>query len=165
MLMPVARTRRGAILALPVWIAVSLLAGALGGLATQSSVESWYPSLTKPTWNPPSWVFGPVWTLLYVLMGTAAWRVWLRRSQPLARQGLVLFGVQLVLNALWSLLFFGLRAPGLAMAELVLLWLAVASTLGVFWRTDRFAGGLLIPYLAWITFAAFLNHAIWWLNR
>lgn len=163
--MPTASSRRASVLALLACLAAPLLAGAVGGLATGTSVSSWYPALAKPHWNPPSWVFGPVWTALYILMGVAAWRIWLRRSQPFARQALVVFALQLILNALWSVLFFGLRSPGLAMAELVLLWLAIASALGAFWRLERLAGALLIPYLTWVTFAGFLNHAIWTLNR
>jgi tryptophan-rich sensory protein len=153
------------VLALIVCLLASLTAGAIGGFATVRAISSWYPSLVKPAWTPPSWLFGPVWTVLYILMGIAAWRVWLHAGEPLARQALAIFVVQLVLNAAWSLLFFGLRAPGLAMAELVLLWLAVAATLGAFWRIEPLAGALLIPYLAWVTFAGGLNHAIWWLNR
>jgi translocator protein len=153
------------VLALMVCLLASLSAGAVGGFATARAVTSWYPTLTKPAWTPPAWLFGPVWTVLYVLMGVAAWRVWLHRAEPPAAQALAIFGVQLVLNALWSLLFFGLRAPGLAMAELVLLWLAIAASLGAFWRLEPLAGALLVPYLAWVTFAGALNHAIWWLNR
>lgn len=149
---------------LAAWIGVCLAAGGIGSYFTFEAVQTWYPTLQKPAWTPPSWVFGPVWTTLYVLMGTAAWRVW-RRSGPEARAALTLFGVQLVLNTAWSGLFFGLRMPGLAFFELVLLWAAILATLLRFRSLDRLAAWLLAPYLAWVTFAGGLNLAIWQLNR
>jgi len=153
------------LLGLAGWITVSLLAGAIGSLATASSVSTWYASeLQKPDWTPPGWVFGPVWTILYVMMGTAAWLVWRRHGFRGAALPLSLFLAQLVLNAAWSLVFFGLRAPGAALVELVVLWLAIAATGAAFSRRDKWAALLLIPYLAWTSFAAALNFAIWRMN-
>jgi benzodiazapine receptor len=146
-------------------IAIALAVGAIGGLATASSVATWYVGLNKPAFNPPNAVFGPVWTILYVVMALAAWRVW--RAEPAAggrRRALTLYAVQLVLNLAWSLIFFGLRQPALALAEIVLLLAAVLATAAAFWRTDRAAGLMLIPYAAWVTFASALNFAIWRLN-
>ncbi len=147
-------------------VAIPLLVGAVGGLATSSSLSDWYPSLVKPSWNPPNWVFGPVWTILYVLMGVAAWRVWRKGpNDPGVRSGLILFGVQLFFNLLWSLVFFGLRMPGGALVEIAITWILILATLVSFYRIDRTAGLLLVPYQLWATFATVLNAAIWWLNR
>lgn len=142
-----------------------LVGGGIGGIFTAQSVGSdWYARLVKPAWNPPRWVFSPVWTTLYVLMGTAAWLVWRARRWRRARAATVLFFVQLGLNALWSALFFGLRSPGWALLELLCLWAAVLATTVLFWRIRPLAGVLLLPYLAWTTFAGFLNYAIWRMN-
>lgn len=151
-------------LALLAWIGVCLAAGALGSWFTFDAVRTWYPTLQKPAWNPPASVFGPVWTTLYVLMGTAAWRIWRRSTQANVRPALRLFGIQLLLNTVWSGLFFGLHAPGLAFLELVLLWAAILATLLHFRPLDRPAAWLLAPYLAWVSFAGLLNFTIWRLN-
>jgi benzodiazapine receptor len=143
------------------WLILSFSA-AMGGFFV--SIGEWYSRLNKPTWNPPSWVFGPAWTLLYLMMGVAAWLVWREGGWRAQRRALVLFLVQLVLNALWTPLFFGLHQPGLAFADIVLLWLTVALTAFVFWQVSRPAGLLLLPYLAWVTFAAVLNFTIWRMN-
>lgn len=123
---------------------------------------AWYASLSKPSWNPPSWLFGPAWTFLYMLMAVAAWLVWKRAgfSRPL-----VLYFVQLALNAAWTPLFFGAHAIGWALIEIVALWIAILATLLSFRRVDTTAGWLLGPYLAWVTFATFLNFSLWQLNR
>lgn len=143
-----------------------LVVGAGSGLMTASAVRDWYPTLVRPSFAPPSWVFGPVWTLLYLMMGLAAYLVWRRGAATRAtRIALALFVGQLVLNGLWSVLFFGLRAPGLALIEIVVLWAAIVATLWMFWRVRRIAGVLLIPYLAWVTFATALNAGFWALNR
>jgi len=147
------------------FIAAAFTAAAIGGAATASSVREWYPLLTKPAWNPPGWIFGPVWTALYLMMSVAAWRVWQRREQPGAPTALTLFFVQLALNALWSVLFFGLRSPGFALAEIVALWICLVLVQRAFWRLDRAAGWLWLPYLLWVSFAAVLNTAIFALNR
>ena len=147
------------------FLVASFSAAALGSVATASSVGTWYLTLNKPAWNPPAWIFGPVWTLLYVLMAVAAWRVWRRSEAAPARRTLVLFGAQLALNALWSWLFFGLRRPDLAFAEVLILWTLLVTLLLRFWRADRTAGVLWAPYVAWVSFASVLNGTIWWLNR
>lgn len=140
-------------------------AAALGGVATASSVGTWYETLRKPTFNPPSWVFGPVWTILYGMMAVAAWLVWRDVEAPATRLPLLLFAVQLALNIIWSWLFFGLRQPGWASLEIALLWLAIAATLVAFRRVQPLAGWLLVPYLLWVSFASILNCSLWWLNR
>lgn len=160
----VAMSTKRSLIGLSVALLICLGAGGLGGLFTSQSVRAWYPLIQKPSWTPPSWLFGPVWTTLYVLMGVAAWLVWRRDPERPARGALLLFLGQLVLNVLWSALFFGLRAPGLAFAEIVVLELAVLGTLVAFWRHSRVAGMLLIPYLLWVGFASALNLAIWRLN-
>ena len=140
------------------------LAGGIGSLATSDSLRTWYPTLRKPSWNPPDAVFGPVWTALYALMGIALYLVLRRRMDRETRAALALFGVQLALNTLWSLLFFGRRSPGAAFAEIVLLWFAVLLTILAFRRVSVAASVLLVPYLLWVSFAAALNLAIWRLN-
>lgn len=147
------------------FIMASFLAAAIGGYATAESVRTWYPLLNKPVWNPPSWVFGPAWTLLYTLMSIAAWRVWRRRDKVETGKALRFFFTQLVLNAFWSVLFFGLQKPQWALVEIIALWSVLAVIQRAFWRIDRIAGILWIPYLAWVSFATALNAAIWWLNR
>ena len=147
------------------FLVVTFAAGALGGAATSSSVDTWFITLAKPTWNPPGWLFAPVWSVLYILMAIAAWRIW-RGPTSAARTGaLRLYFVQLGLNALWSGLFFGLRRPGMALVE-ILIMLGVLGVIQVrFWRIDRGAGAMWIPYLAWVSFATILNSSIWWLNH
>jgi translocator protein len=149
--------------ALGAWVLLPLLmGGAVGGLFQPGA---WYDALAKPAWNPPSWVFGPVWTLLYVLMGLAAWLVWDRYGwRGPARTALTLFVVQLAFNGAWSAIFFGLQSPGLAFAEIVVLWSLIVATLLLFWRLRPVAGLLLVPYLLWVSFAAVLNFTIWRLN-
>lgn len=153
-------------LKLVVAIALPLVVGGLSGSATAGGVSTWYPTLVKPPFNPPAWVFGPVWTLLYIMMGVAAFLVW---RQGMAVEGvrlaLAVFVIQLALNGLWSILFFGLQAPGWALVEIILLWLAIVATLVLFWRMVPAAGLLLFPYLAWVSFATVLNASLWWLNR
>ena len=147
-------------------VAVPLAVGGLSGLATASGVATWYPTLTKPSFNPPAWVFGPTWTVLYVMMGVAAFLVW---REGFGTEGvkvaLTVFAVQLALNGLWSILFFGLQAPGWALVEIIALWFAITATAVLFWRVAPSAGMLLLPYLAWVSFATVLNASLWWLNR
>jgi len=150
------------VLALAGWVTVCFGAAAFGALFPPGE---WYDSLRKPSWTPPAWVFGPTWTLLYLLMGVAAWMVWLRGGWRAQRLPLGCFLAQLALNAAWSPLFFGLHRPDLALADILLLWLSIAATLAVFWFQTRLATLLLLPYLAWVTFAALLNLALWRLNR
>ncbi|MCE2863159.1 MAG: hypothetical protein RIR76_2552 [Verrucomicrobiota bacterium] len=152
-------------LALPTFLLATFLAGGIGSWATFENVRTWFPSLVKPSWNPPSWVFGPVWTSLYVMMSFAAWRVWRRQPGAAALRVALAYAGHLVLNALWSVLFFGLRSPGLALLEILLLWSVLAGFQRWFWREDRVAAVLWAPYLLWVTFATVLNASIWWLNR
>jgi len=124
----------------------------------------WFAALKKPAWNPPGWVFGPVWTALYAMMAAAAWLVWQRGGWTEQRKPLLIFLAQLALNAVWTALFFGLHRPGVAFAEIVLLWLAIVATLVAFRPVNRTAAWLLVPYLAWVSFAAVLNGTLWRLN-
>jgi tryptophan-rich sensory protein len=124
----------------------------------------WYDGLQKPAWNPPGWIFGPVWTALYTMMAVAAWLVWKRGGFAAQRLPLTLFLVQLALNALWTPLFFGLHLIGFAFAEIVLMWFAIAATIAAFRQAHRPAAWLLVPYLAWVGFAAVLNGTLWRLN-
>jgi tryptophan-rich sensory protein len=148
-------------------VASCLAVGYLSSIATQSSVETWFPTLKKPFFNPPSWLFAPVWSLLYIMMGIAAGLVWDKiNSKPEeVKKALVFFVIQLALNALWSILFFGLKNPLLALIEIVLLWLLIYETFSKFSRINKLAGNLFVPYLLWVAFAAVLNASIWWLNR
>ena len=148
-------------LALAAFVAATLAAGVVGSLVTKPSIPGWYASLQKPAWTPPNWLFGPAWTLLYLMMAVAAWLVWRERGFGGARLALALFAAQLVLNALWSILFFGLKSPGAALVEIAFLWAAILATAAGFWRVTHPAGWLLAPYLCWVTYAAFLNYAIW----
>jgi len=159
------RRRSSEILGLGVMLALTFVAAGVGAAATTPAVRLWYPSLAKPWWTPPAWLFGPVWTTLYIGMATAAWLVWRRAGMRGARNALGLFVAQLALNALWSVLFFGMRRPDLALMEIALLWLSVLATMVAFARHSRLAGLLFIPYLSWVTFAAALNGAFWWMNR
>lgn len=152
-------------LGLVAWLLITFAAATLGNLATATSVGDWYHHIARPAWTPPDWIFGPVWTALYLMMAIAAWLVWRRAGFAAARGPLALFLVQLALNALWSVLFFGLQRPDLAAAEIVLLWLAILATLVAFWQRSTAAGWLLVPYLAWVTFAALLNFEIARLNN
>jgi len=145
------------------WLLASLATGAVGALATRQARE-FYAGLVKPTWAPPGWLFGPVWTTLYVLMGVAAWLVWRKAGWAGAAGALVLFVAQLVCNAAWSWIFFAWRRGALAFADIVLLLGLVAATIFTFARVDRLAAVLLLPYLAWIIFAAALTHAVWRAN-
>jgi len=133
-------------------------------MATATSVGTWYPTLVKPAFNPPNWMFAPVWTALFFMMAIAAWRVWRRDGLRNARWALMLFALQLALNLSWSIVFFGLRSIGWALVEIVVLLLAILATTLVLWQRDRVAGMLFIPYAAWVAFATVLNAAIWRLN-
>jgi tryptophan-rich sensory protein len=137
----------------------------LGSWFTTPVLDEWYATLRKPTWTPPNWIFGPVWSALYVSMAVAAWLVWRKRQSVAVVVPLSLFMVQLALNLGWSGVFFGLQNPGAACIEIVILWAAIVATLVAFWRVRATAGWLLVPYLGWVTFAVTLNFAIWQLNR
>lgn len=137
---------------------------AAGGAATASSVGTWYQALQKPPFNPPDWLFAPVWTALYVMMAVAGWRVWRAYGLRGARAALALFGIQLALNLAWSFVFFGYRLIGAALVEIIVLLAAIVATTILFWKRDRLAGLLFIPYAGWVAFATILNFALWQLN-
>lgn len=151
-------------LALTISIAVCFACGTIGSLMTTPALHRWYPSLLKPAWTPPDGVFAPVWSVLYLTMAIAAWRVWLRRPSPEVAPALQLFGVQLVLNVGWSGLFFGLHSPRAGLLGIAVLWCAIAATIVAFHRVTAFAAWILVPYLAWVSFAAALNFTVWRLN-
>ena len=147
-----------------VFLVICLGVGGLGGIATAPEIKGWYATLTKPSWNPPNWIFGPMWTTLFVMMAVSAWLVWKRPGIKLNSLPMILFAIQLVLNSAWSWIFFNLHMIGAAFAELCVLWVAIAVTMYIFFKHSKLAGGLMIPYLAWVTFAGCLNFAIWRLN-
>lgn len=146
------------------FVVVCFAAAGIGSVWTSSSLETWYPSLVKPSFNPPDWIFGPVWSALYLMMAVAAWLVWQRGAPPSGLVVWIPFFTQLALNTAWSGIFFGLRQPGWAAAEIVFLWLAIATTILAFRLRSRAAAWLLVPYLAWVSFASLLNVTIWRLN-
>lgn len=146
------------------FIAVCFASAGLGAAATSTSVGGWYQTLAKPSWNPPDWLFGPVWSVLYLMMAVAAWLVWRVHGWRAARPALTWFSIQLALNVTWSFLFFGLHRPGLAFAEIVALWLSIAATCLAFREKSVTAALLLVPYLAWTSFAVILNFTLWRLN-
>jgi len=146
------------------FFAVCLGVGALGSLFTANGVRDWYPRLRKPRGTPPDWVFGPVWTTLYVLMAISAWLVW-REYHLGALAALLIFFAQLALNVAWSAIFFGSRMPGVALAEIVILWFAILFTIVVFYLLLPLAAFLLLPYWFWVSYAIYLNFGIWRLNR
>jgi len=147
------------------FIIVSQLAGVIGSVFTSSSIPTWYSTLEKPALNPPSWVFGPVWTTLFVLMGIAAYLIYEHGfKKKNVRRALAFFALQLVLNTLWSILFFGLQNPGLALVEIAILWLSIMTCIVLFYNIHKMAAYLLIPYILWVSFASYLNYALWILN-
>ncbi|MDG1874938.1 MAG: tryptophan-rich sensory protein [Mariniblastus sp.] len=152
-------------LAFVISIAICFSAAAIGGWATAGSVTSdWFVELSKPSWNPPNWLFGPVWSVLYFMMSVAAWLVWKKSGLKNAKLELGWFGAHLLLNVAWSVLFFGMQAPGWAAIEIIILWVSIAMTIVLFFRHSKLAAYLLTPYLAWVSFATFLNLTIWSLN-
>ena len=146
-----------------VWLLLVFAAAAVGGFASAGASE-FYSDLARPSWAPPGWLFGPVWSVLYALMGIAAWLVWRARGFGGARSALLIFIVQLAANALWTWLFFGWRQGGLAFAEILVLLALILATIVLFWRVNRLAAVLLFPYLLWVSFASALTHSIWRLN-
>jgi benzodiazapine receptor len=146
--------------------ALVFVAAAIGGFVTAQPVRTWYRTIRKPAWNPPDWLFGPVWTVLYILMALALWRVWRTGwSQPGVWLSVVLFLAQLALNVLWSAIFFGRHQLGWAVVEIAVLWVFLLATLIAFFGHQALAGWLLVPYLAWVSFAGILNYTVWRLNR
>lgn len=146
-------------------VSIPLLAGGISGFFTVTGVESWYQYINKPSWNPPNWIFGPVWTTLYIMMGVALFLVWKTdTSYELKKIAFVLFGVQLLLNFCWSFLFFKLEQPGWAFAEIIVMWLFILMTIFAFAQVSKTAAWLLVPYISWVSFAAILNYTIWKMN-
>jgi tryptophan-rich sensory protein len=156
-------TKQKQIVGLVGWLIVSFIAAAIGGAASIHA-GPFYTQLVRPDWAPPPSIFGPVWTVLYVLMGIAAWLVWRVEGFRAAKSALTLFLVQLAFNALWSWLFFGWHRGALAFADILLLWALIVATLIAFWRIRPLAGALLVPYLLWVSFASALNYSVWQLN-
>jgi len=148
-------------------VIICLAVGYLSGMVTRTSITTWYPILVKPSFNPPNWIFAPVWTSLYVMMGVAAGLIWnqITTQKAAVTKALQFFTIQLVLNALWSYLFFGLHNLMLATIEVVLLWLMIFETYSQFAKINKTASYLMLPYLAWVSFASVLTASIWWLNR
>ncbi|MFY7956492.1 MAG: TspO/MBR family protein [Flavobacterium macrobrachii] len=148
-------------------ILTCLAVGYISSIVTRENIPTWYADLNKPFFNPPNWIFAPVWTLLYVMMGFAAGRVWnkIDTDEKNVKKAFLFFIIQLALNALWSYLFFGLRNPMLASFEIILLWLMIYETYLQFKKIDKISGYLLLPYLAWVSFATVLTFSIWYLNR
>ena len=148
-------------------VAICLAVGYLSSNVTQSSITTWYPEIKKPSFNPPNWVFAPVWTLLFILMGISSGLIWNQMAvkMPLVKKGMLFFIIQLALNALWSYIFFGLHNFLLALVEIVVLWLMIYETYHVFKQIDKKAAYLLIPYMVWVGFATILTASIFWLNR
>jgi translocator protein len=147
--------------ALAGFVLVCLAVGSLASFATSQSVAEWYPTLTKPSWTPPPWLFAPVWTTLYAMMGVSAWLVWRTGN---AKVLMLLFFGQLLLNLAWSFLFFGARSPGLGLIDIIAMWIAIAATIFVFAFRSRLAAFLLVPYLCWVSYATALNAAIFMMN-
>jgi len=148
-------------------VTTCLVIGYLSGMVTRESITTWYPTLVKPSFNPPNWIFAPVWTALYIMIGVAGGMIWDRidTDEANVKKAFKFFIYQLALNALWSYLFFGLHNPLLALIEIILLWLIIFETYTQFKKIDKIAANLLLPYLAWVSFATLLNASIWWLNK
>ena len=154
-----------AILKLVISIVLCQLAGFLGSLFTTPAIPTWYKTLNKPFFTPPNWIFSPVWISLYILMGISLFMVWRKQEHPRFKIALILFLIQLILNILWSVVFFGLRIPLLGLIDIVLLWVAILLTIQYCLRISRTAGLLLLPYIIWVSLAVALNFSLWILNR
>jgi len=152
------------ILPLLVFILITLFAGFIGSFFTTPSIASWYAFINKPSFSPPNWLFAPVWSLLYILMGIAAFLIWQKRDNLKTKPALMFYGIQLILNTLWSIIFFGMHNPGLAFLEIIILWSFILITLIKFYKINKTSGILFIPYLIWVSFASILNFAVWMLN-
>lgn len=151
--------------ALCFFLAISFGIETVGALATKQSIHSWYPNLTKPNWIPPAWLFGPVWTILYALIALCGWLAYISPSTPQRTKALIFYSLQLVLNLLWSPLFFGLQSPFLALMDISVLWILILITLFYLWQVNRLAAFLWIPYLLWVSYAFSLNVYIFIANR
>ncbi len=147
-------------------IAIPLIVGGTSGFFTATGVESWYQTIARPTWNPPGWIFGPVWTTLYVMMGISLFLVWKEdTSVELKKIGIALFAVQLVLNFFWSFIFFNQHQIGWALVEIAAMWVFILLTIFAFAQVNKAAAWLLVPYISWVSFATILNYTIWQLNK
>lgn len=147
-------------------IAIPLIVGGTSGFFTATGVESWYQSIARPTWNPPGWIFGPVWTTLYVMMGISLFLVWKEdTSVELKKIAIALFTVQLVLNFFWSFIFFNQHQIGWALVEIIAMWVFILLTIFAFAQVNKAAAWLLVPYISWVSFATILNFTIWQLNK
>ncbi len=162
---PKQRSPRAQALGLVISVVICFGAALLGNIATMPQIPTWYAGIAKPSWTPPDWLFGPVWSLLYAMMAVAVWLVWRQSDWKTAKAALLWFAAQLVLNSVWSVLFFGMQQPAWSMVEVFFLWLAILMTIRAFWPISRLAAGLLVPYLLWVSFASVLNVGIWQLNR
>lgn len=147
-------------------IVIPVAIGATAGFFTATGVDSWYQTINKPTWNPPNWIFAPVWTTLYVMMGIALFLVWKSdTSESLKKTAITLFGIQLVLNFFWSFIFFNQHQPGWALVEIIVMWASILLTIFSFANVSKTAAWLLVPYISWVSFATILNYTIWQLNK
>ena len=146
-------------------LALPQLAGIVGSVFTTSAIPIWYATLQRPSFSPPNWLFGPVWILLYILMGISVYLVWQKIDKDkTARGALWLFWIHLFFNAIWSIIFFGLHNPGLAFVNIIIIWLLIIILMVKFWKINKWSTYLLIPYLLWVSFASALNYFIWYLN-
>ncbi len=146
-------------------LALPQLAGIVGSLFTTSAIPTWYATLQRPSFSPPNWIFGPAWITLYILMGISVYLIWQRiEKNKTAKGALWMFWVHLFFNASWSIIFFGLQNPGLAFVNIIIIWLLIIALMIKFWKINRWASYLLIPYLLWVSFASVLNYFIWYLN-
>ncbi len=145
-------------------LVICQMAGILGAIFTTPAINGWYTSLNKPGFNPPNWIFGPVWTLLYLMMGVSLYLVWKTKPSKGRKLAMTMFGVQLGFNSLWSIIFFGLKRPDLALVEITVLWIFILLTILRFWKVSKLATWLLVPYLLWVSFASVLNFSIMRLN-
>jgi benzodiazapine receptor len=152
------------VVGLAFFLTICIGAMVAGAIATTPNVTTWYKELAYPPWTPPAWLFGPVWAMLYIMMAVSAWLVWNRGGLSKTRRALRLLSIQLILNVCWSWLFFGMKTPGIALIEILILVIAVAITMVRFWEICRPAGLLFVPYITWVMFASSLNAGFWWLN-
>lgn len=161
---PPKTNHRTRVFALIAFMVLCLIISAAGGAVTATSVNDWYAGLQKPFFNPPNWLFGPVWTVIYFLIAFSGWRIWLKHGFANAKSPFAVYGAQLTLNLFWSFLFFGAQSPALGLINIIALLVCIALNIAVFMRLDRLAGWLLLPYGVWVGFATLLNGAIWHLN-
>jgi translocator protein len=156
--------RKSDILTIIICIALPLIVGSVSGIATSGNITTWYATLHKPVFNPPNYLFGPVWTLLYILMGISLYLIWRSPSGDARNYALAIFGIQLVLNFTWSFIFFSFKQTGWAFFEIILIWVCILAMIIIFHRINKTAAIIQVPYLIWVSFASVLNGSIWWLN-